>query len=251
MDPIKNLIATVRSHVDGGHDQCNELKKALALVEPDTTKADSQRLYLVKWGIEFMRGLSKKLGNNSANWDYNAFDLSATQWLVTYLIRTSELPGDARITWVWGDPSDATICVLIHSMTYPVCLGGEAIPRINPVVEHESLIRAISTEHTVTPEVATRDKGYPHPGNTITIPDSGQAIKVQYGHPGEVGRNGCFVIDLLQAVHDHLSVYQQPNHPMACEETEKTLQHLTRAIHSMGARKGDRMARGVHQTDTP
>ena len=71
-------------------------------------------------------------------------------------------------------------------------------------------------------------------------PCSPHAIYLQYGHPGEVGRNGCFTVDVIQGLIDNLSVYQARGHPMA---------KLEEAVMWIGRRKAEREARGVHQTD--
>lgn len=101
----------------------------------------------------------------------------------------------------------------------------------------------------VTPEEATENKGYPHPGSVIKLPDMGGLIHLQYGHPGEVGRNGCFTTDVIQGLIDNLNVYQSHGHPMRTRETALAITKLEEALHWIEARKRDRGARGVHQTD--
>ena len=103
----------------------------------------------------------------------------------------------------------------------------------------------------ITAEQATAVKGYPHPGNIIFLPDSGGEIQLQYGHPQKVGRNGCFMHDVVQALIDNLSVYQQEGHPLACVETERTLDALRIAKGTILDRKANRQDRGVHETDKP
>lgn len=98
---------------------------------------------------------------------------------------------------------------------------------------------------------ATEEKGYPHPGNVIDLPDAGGQIVLQYGHPQEVGRNGCYMHDVVQALIDHLSVYQQNGHPLACPETAATIAHLGAAKQSILARRKDRQDRNTFQTDKP
>lgn len=100
-------------------------------------------------------------------------------------------------------------------------------------------------------KVATADKGYPHPGNVITLPDGGGAIHLQYGHPGEVGRNGCFTTDVIQGLIDNISVYQERGHPMATRETALAITHLETALMWINRRKEKRKQRDVHQTDKP
>lgn len=101
----------------------------------------------------------------------------------------------------------------------------------------------------IGPSWATHLKGYPHPGSFITLPDQGGTIHLQFGHPQEEGRNGCFVVDVLRALRENLRVYQQDGHPLRCNETAMTLTHLTQAIESIDRRKTDRKARNVHNTD--
>jgi len=103
----------------------------------------------------------------------------------------------------------------------------------------------------VSAEQATAEKGYPHPGNQITLPDGGGVITLQYGHPGEVGRNGCFPTDVIQGLIDNISVYQDRGHPMATRETALAITRLQEAKHWIEHRKNERRDRGVHQTDKP
>ena len=104
----------------------------------------------------------------------------------------------------------------------------------------------------VSPEAATAEKGYPHPGNLIKLPHqpcSPHAIFLQYGHPQEVGRNGCFTVDVIQGLIDNLSVYQSPGHPMRTRETAVAITKLEEALMWINKRKAERADRGVHQTD--
>ena len=103
----------------------------------------------------------------------------------------------------------------------------------------------------VSAEQATAEKGYPHPGSTINLPDSGGQIKFQYGHPDEVDRNGCFMHDVVQALINNLEVYQQEGHPMACVETERTLDAMRIVKGNILDRRSNRQERGVHETDKP
>lgn len=102
---------------------------------------------------------------------------------------------------------------------------------------------------TVNSEQATSEKGYPHPGSFIALPDFGGMIHLQYGHPQEVGRNGCFTVDVIQGLIDNLSVYQSPGHPMRTRETACALTKLEEALMWINRRKQDRDQRGVLQTD--
>lgn len=98
---------------------------------------------------------------------------------------------------------------------------------------------------------ASEEKGYPHPGNTIDLPNGGGQIILQYGHPDEVGRNGCFMHDVLEGIIANLKVFQQDGHPLSCSETGATILHLEAARESILARRRDRQARGTFQTDKP
>lgn len=101
----------------------------------------------------------------------------------------------------------------------------------------------------ISAEDATREKGYPHPGSQIALPDNGGVINLQYGHPGDVSRNGCFAVDVIQGLIDHLSVYQKCGHPMSTRETACSITHLEEALMWLERRKSKRKDRGVHQTD--
>ena len=138
----------------------------------------------------------------------------------------------------------------------PAPLQGHLLPHprnaIRPDVEVDREGRLVlSMVVDVDSEMATQDKGYPHPGNLIRLPDHGGTIRLQYGHPGQVGRNGCFMIDVLRACRENLAVYQVEGHPMASPETDQAIAGLDAAISAIESRKKDREARSVHQTDNP
>ena len=95
------------------------------------------------------------------------------------------------------------------------------------------------------------EKGYPHPGSVISLPGGGGEIHLQYGHPQEVGRNGCFTTDVIQGLIDNLSVYQARGHPMSTRETALAIARLEEARLWINSRKAKRQERGVHQTDSP
>lgn len=105
------------------------------------------------------------------------------------------------------------------------------------------------TEHNISAKQATADKGYLHPGSTIVLPDDGGTIHIQYGHPKEVGRNGCFTTDVIQGLIDNLSVYQVRGHQMASQETACAITKLEEALMWINRRKEKRQDRGIHQTD--
>lgn len=107
------------------------------------------------------------------------------------------------------------------------------------------------TKIQATAEEATKEKGYPHPGSAIVLPDGGGTIHLQYGHRPEVGTNGCFTTDVIEALMDHLSVYQERGHPMATRETACAITKLEEALMWIERRKNKRKARGVHETDKP
>jgi len=98
-------------------------------------------------------------------------------------------------------------------------------------------------------EDATAEKGYAHPGSVIELPNGGGEIHLQYGHPGEVGRNGCFTVDVIQGLIDNISTYQERGHPMASRETALAITKLEEALMWINRRKAERKDRGVHQTD--
>lgn len=96
---------------------------------------------------------------------------------------------------------------------------------------------------------ATKQKGYPHPGSYIDLPNEGGTIHLQFGHPDEVGVNGCFTTDIIQGLIDNLSVYQSHGHPMRTRETACAITKLEEALMWINRRKDLRKAAGVHQTD--
>lgn len=100
-----------------------------------------------------------------------------------------------------------------------------------------------------TREQATKEKGYPHPGSMIQLPDQGGEIHFQFGHPQEVGRNGIYMSDLLEAITDHLEVFQSEDAKLADEDTGKCIESLKAARGHLEARKAKRRARGVLNTD--
>ena len=118
-------------------------------------------------------------------------------------------------------------------------------------------------EHFVDPffvpsKQATHEKGYPHPGSFIEIflnpgdeCDDRRAVEIhfQYGHPQEVGRNGIFIDQVIDALADHLSVFQEPGHPMRSRETAVAITKLQEASMWIRERKRNRDRRGVLNTD--
>ena len=112
-----------------------------------------------------------------------------------------------------------------------------------------SMRKASGEPARVDAEVATAAKGYPHPGSMICLPDGGGTIHLQYGHPQEVGRNGCFTTDVILGLISNLSTYQSAGHPMMTLETDTAIICLEEALVAITARKKDRADRGVHQTD--
>ncbi len=104
---------------------------------------------------------------------------------------------------------------------------------------------------TVSAEDATKEKGYPHPGSVIQLPNLGGTIHLQYGHPAIVDRNGCFTTDVIQGLVDNISVYQKRGHPMSTRETAVAITKLEEALMWINYRKHKRAERGVHQTDKP
>jgi len=127
--------------------------------------------------------------------------------------------------------------------------GEEAVDEMEDLCQRAAVVEIGSG--IVTAENATADKGYPHPGSAIVLPDGGGTIHLQYGHPQEVGRNGCFTTDVIQGLIDSLSVYQRAGHPMASTETDLAIMHLESAKARIEDRKAEREGRGVHQTDKP
>ncbi len=87
---------------------------------------------------------------------------------------------------------------------------------------------------------ATTDKGYPHPGSVIYLPEKGGEIHFQHGLPQEVGRNGCSATDVIQGLIDRISVYQHASHPMWSAEAGLALIKLEEAKMWINASKIDR-----------
>lgn len=105
---------------------------------------------------------------------------------------------------------------------------------------------------------ATEAKGYPHPGSFASLPGAGfigdrgaNIIHFQFGHAAEVGRNGCFDVDVLKAVAERLGVFANPVHPMFSEAAMAARDHIYAAIGFLGGRREERKARGVADTDKP
>jgi hypothetical protein len=60
--------------------------------------------------------------------------------------------------------------------------------------------------------------------------------------PLQVGRNGAFLIEVLQACESQLQHFQSGK--FACRENEIALQHLSEAINALESRRQRRMAEG-------
>lgn len=129
------------------------------------------------------------------------------------------------------------------------------IPRehLAAILEESSphLDATLAGRRMVTPEEASAEKGYPHPGSFIALPNGGGTIYLQFGHIPEVGRNGCFTSDVLQGLIENLATYQVPGHPMRTKSTDQAIHHLKLALEAIEARKESRRVRAVHETDKP
>jgi hypothetical protein len=68
-------------------------------------------------------------------------------------------------------------------------------------------------------------------------------IRFQEGHVRDVGVNGCFVEDLIDAAIDRIRFYQSGG--LACAENEATLAFLVAARGAMDRRRANRLAQGV------
>lgn len=97
---------------------------------------------------------------------------------------------------------------------------------------------------------ATAEKGHRHPGSVLAVPLGGE-LHLQYGHPREVGRNGCTTADILDALLKHLSVFQEPGNTMACWETAMVATKIEEALLWDKRRSEGRQRRGVFQSDAP
>ena len=87
------------------------------------------------------------------------------------------------------------------------------------------------------------------------IPAGGRAVgrglrvDFQDGPIGESGRNGAFIEDLLQVVHNRLAWYQTGK--FACQENADALEHIVEALKALDKRTKKRRRRGVEGTHTP
>ena len=97
-------------------------------------------------------------------------------------------------------------------------------------------------------ERATKEKGFPHPGDTIWLPGE-VGIPMQYGKSPLEVRNGLLDTEVLQGVVDRLKVFQKPGSPMANRETALAITKIEEAIHWLQHRQLDRQARAVRFTD--
>jgi hypothetical protein len=68
-------------------------------------------------------------------------------------------------------------------------------------------------------------------------------VRFQEGHVKQVGVNGCFVEDLIDAAIARIRFYQSGE--LACAENEATLVFLVAARGAMDRRRANRLAQGV------
>ncbi len=147
---------------------------------------------------------------------------------------------------------------LIAGVVYLVEFHGAGFPTLIEAVKGahrtgqtkaDEAKQAHAVRAMVTAEDATEQKGYPHPGSFVELPDDGGVIFFQFGHPDEVGRNGCYMVDVVKALAEHLRPFTDPGHPMRDHTTNMARVYLLDAVRAMDQRRRDREGRGVHQTD--
>lgn len=73
-----------------------------------------------------------------------------------------------------------------------------------------------------------------------------ESVKFQSGPVREVGLNGIFVEDLLEATAKRLETYQ--NSKYNCDENEEALQHVREALKSLDRRTQKRILKNVEGT---
>jgi len=79
----------------------------------------------------------------------------------------------------------------------------------------------------------------------------GYTISWQRGPLNEAGRNGAFMIEVLESCREQMIYYQSSKY--ACQENIEALAHLERAIASLESRRTRRAnagTLGTHQADT-
>lgn len=104
----------------------------------------ARKVKCMRLAFEFADGLSERLGGYGGWSLAGGIDLSVVVWLVEFLARHGELPGDAAPTWVWPDPSYGCLLVLIYSDSYDVVPEATEAPLVHPVVDRHKLDRAMS-----------------------------------------------------------------------------------------------------------
>lgn len=100
----------------------------------------------------------------------------------------------------------------------------------------------------VSAEEASNEKGYAHPGSSLSLP-GGYRLPMQYGMSPLTSRNGLLEPEILQALVERLSVYQAPENPMRSRETALAITKIEEAIHWLNHRQIDRQRREVRFTD--
>lgn len=92
----------------------------------------------------------------------------------------------------------------------------------------------------------TNDNGT-HDGGVST--GTGFTISWQRGPINVAGRNGAFLIEVMEACHSQLEYFQ--NSGYSCEENTKALEYLEKAIQSLKSRRTRRESEGTLGTHQP
>jgi hypothetical protein len=103
-----------------------------------------------------------------------------------------------------------------------------------------------SEQITVINQNWTNDSGT-HDGGVST--GIGFTISWQRGPINVAGRNGAFLIEVMEACHSQLEYFQ--NSAYSCQENIEALEHLDKAIQSIKSRRSRREAEGTLGTHQP
>lgn len=93
-------------------------------------------------------------------------------------------------------------------------------------------------------EYVVQDVESPGP-DTLTY-DPHAVVHFQKGPVAQVGKNGCFLEDLLNICQHRLECFQAG--PLAYQENAEALEHIIKAHEALDKRNKDRQSRGVEGT---
>ncbi|MGG6281816.1 hypothetical protein ACQ4M3_09620 [Leptolyngbya sp. AN03gr2] len=79
----------------------------------------------------------------------------------------------------------------------------------------------------------------------------GYTISWQRGPVNENGRNGAFLIEVLDSCLHQLYYFQESNPEFSCEENDRALENLKACLKALNARRARRLAEGTLGTHKP